>query len=143
MTCQIRPARSQEARPSRRRRRPPNASSSARADRGPRGVGQVELDAVGEPVVADRVDGRPGRPRTLERPAGLAEQVAVDRRQGEQRRPGVEAEAVAGEPAELAADVAGLLADGDLVAERGQPRGGGETAHARTDDDDLGHGRGV
>ena len=105
-------------------------------------VGQSQLDAVREAVVADRVD-RHQVDLVLERSAGLEEQVAIDRRQGQQRRPGVEREAVTVEPAELAADVGRLLAGRHAMAERGQPRRRGEPAHAGPDDDDLGHGRGV
>ncbi len=90
--------------PSSRRRRRPRARRPRPAAMRERGaVRQVELRAVGEPVVADRVDGHE-RHLGLQRPTGGEEQVAVDGGQREQARPGVEHEAVAGQHAQLAAD---------------------------------------
>src|ERR1700753_3046435 len=74
-----------------------------------------------------------------ERGARRGEQILEDRRHRQQRRPGVEAEAVARVRTELSADHARRLADGDVVAERVQARGGREPTETRADDDDSGH----
>jgi hypothetical protein len=107
-------------------------------DRGAGGVRQVELGAVGEPVVADRVD-RPQLEDLVQRAARLEEEVPVHRRQREEARAGVEGEAVPLVPAELAAGDRRLLADGDLVPGGGEPRGHREPAGPGADDDDPCH----
>ena len=93
--------------------------------------GGVQPGAVGEPVPDQRVERlqlQPGRPPV----AGRREQVGEHLRHGQQRRAGVEPEragrGVPLQPAELAADHVGLLADRHLVAAGGEAGGGGEPA---------------
>jgi hypothetical protein len=69
--------------------------------------------------------------RVLQRTAGLQEQVAVDGGQGEQRRPGIEDEAVLRVAGKLAPEGRCLLQDLDLVALDGQSRGHGQAARHR------------
>ena len=101
-------------------------------------VGHVELGAVREPIVRngihlDEVDA------LLEGGAGLEERVPPHRGQGQQRRPGVEHEAVPLVAADLAAPRRGLLADDDLVPLHRKPCRDCEPAHPGSDDDDAAH----
>ena len=102
-------------------------------DRG-RVVRQVQRGAVGEAVAARGVhrhhvqSGRAARVR---------EQLLEHVRHRQQRRPGVEGEAVAAELAELAAVGRAALVQLDGVPLRGEPRRHREAADARADDDDL------
>ena len=61
------------------------------------------------------------------RTAALAEQVAQSGRQRRTGRTCVPAETVCFDPAEHSAEMLVLLADGDLMAQLGQPYGAGET----------------
>jgi hypothetical protein len=98
-----------------------------------RGPGDGEPRAVGEPV-RDRgvqphqVDG------VLQRTAGRGEEVAVDLREGDQARAGVERVTVPGVPAELPADPLRLLEDGHPMTGRGQSGRRGETTQPGTHD---------
>ena len=110
---------------------------------GPGGVGHVQPGDVvavdgGEPVARHRID-RDQVDAVLEWLAGLDEQVPVDRRQGEEGRPGVEGEAVPAERPELAAPGVGLLAHDDVVAEGRQAGRRGEAGHPRPDHHDPRH----
>ena len=84
-------------------------------------------DVPDDRIQRDQVQVRRGR-------AGVANS-REDLRQGEQARPGVEAERAgrgpALVPAELAADRVGPLEDGRPVPGGGEPGGGGETAARR------------
>jgi hypothetical protein len=103
------------------------------------GIRGVHLDAVGKAVMTERVHrlevehGFQGRP-------GLAEQVAVDGRQREQRRPGVEGETVPGEGSQLAADRGRLLADRHGMAGAGETGGRRQPPHPCAHDDHPSHG---
>jgi hypothetical protein len=90
---------------------------------GPAGVGQVELDTVGEPEVPGRVYGDQVE-LTFERPTCRAEQVPVHRREGQRRRARVEREAVPGVRTDLSADGRGLLEHRDRVTEVRESSGG-------------------
>ena len=72
------------------------------------GAGELERAAVREAVGECRVE-RLDVDRLLETLAGLEEEVAIDGREGEQTRPGVEDEAVALVAREFAAEARALL----------------------------------
>ena len=126
----------------------PGTSAEGRIHRlggaGPRAVGDVQCHAVGEAVVEGRVD-RHEVDVVLERGSlapdcRLQEQVAIDGWEGEQRRPGVEDEAVSLKPPELPPVRRSLLEDDDRVSLGRQSCGDGQPAHPGTDHHDPAHG---
>ncbi len=76
----------------------------------------------------------------LQRPAGLAEEVAQDRRQQRGGRPGVPGEAALGLDAQGPAEGGRPLQQRDVVAQLRQPHRRGEPAEAPTDHHDARHG---
>jgi len=98
--------------------------------------GQVEPRAVGEPVPAGGVD---ALELQIGRAPGRREEVGEDVRQREQRRSGVEGEAVAAVLPQLPAVGGRALVHRDAVALRREPGGGGQPADPGADDDDPRH----
>jgi len=100
----------------------------------------VQRGAVREAIAERRVELHEVE-GLVETGAGLVEQVAVDRRQREQRRAGVEDEAVTLDAPELAAVGRCLLHHGDVMTLHCQARGDSHPAHACADHHHPCHGR--
>ena len=102
------------------------------------GAGNLECAAVREAVGERRVEWL-DVDRLLEGLAGLEEEIAIDGREGEQARPGVEDEAVALVASKFAAEARALLEQGDVVALDLEACGGGHAPHTASDHNDASH----
>ena len=94
---------------------------------------QLHRGEVLEAVLADHLERLQLADLLLQRPAGLAEQVADHGRKHGGLRPGVPGEALVLDGAQGTAQHPGPLQQGDLVAELGQSRGAGHPAEASAD----------
>lgn len=109
-------------------------------DLGARGVRQVGVDPVGEDVADGRVRLGEVDPVLQGLAAGLQEEVAGDRREGQQSGPGVEGEAVPAVRAEGPAVRLRTLVHLHVVPRHRQPCGRRHGPHAGADHRDSCHG---
>ena len=98
----------------------------------------VEGCPVGKAVACGCLESLQGQ-RIRQWCTGICEQLFQNVRQRHQRRTGVEDEPVVRDHAELAADLARLFENGNLMSERGKSDGSGESSDTCSDDDDRAH----
>ena len=108
----------------------------------PAGVGQVDLQPVGETKALAGLD-RHQFELALERTAGHSKQIAEDRGEGQSGFTCVEPVAVASVCPQCATDGRRLIQNRDVVAEVREARGRGQPRNTGSDDGDPSHDGGA